>query len=212
MINKIKLMLFLVAIITTKSVCQTNPFIESEKIIKTEYNYKNFDKISLLDIDGSTEIVVGDSFKIEIKIREKYLPILLVNENNNELQIKFNYTKENNKYISDPRIRIKITCPKLETLYKQGNSSVALNLGNLNTFFMHNEGNGSAILKGSVKELNIKNDGNGKTDADRVDAENINVESYGNGDVLINGNLNAIGKRYGNGKIIQKGNATLIIQ
>ncbi len=212
MINKIKLMLFLVAIITTKSVCQTNPFNESEKIIKTEYNYKNFDKISLLDIDGSTEIVVGDSFKIEIKIREKYLPILLVNENNNELQIKFNYTKENNKYISDPRIRIKITCPKLETLYKQGNSSVALNLGNLNTFFMHNEGNGSTILKGSVKELNIKNDGNGKTDADRVDAENINVESYGNGDVLINGNLNAIGKRYGNGKIIQKGNATLIIQ
>lgn len=212
MINKIKLMLFLVAIITTKSVCQTNPFIESEKIIKTEYNYTNFDKISLLDIDGSTEIVVGDSFKIEIKIREKYLPILLVSESNNELQIKFNYTKENNKYISDPRIKIKITCPKLETLYKQGNSSVAVNLGNLNKFFMHNEGNGSAALKGIVKDLSIKNEGNGKTDADRLDAENINVASYGNGDVLINGSLNAIGKRYGNGKIIQKGNATLIIQ
>lgn len=212
MINKIKLMLFLVVIITTKSVCQTNPFIESEKIIKTEYNYTNFDKISLLDIDGSTEIVVGDSFKIEIKIREKYLPILLVNENNNELQIKFNYTKENNKYISDPRIRIKITCPKLETLYKQGNSSVDVILGNQNKFFMYNEGNGSATLKGIVKDLSIKNEGNGKTDADRLLAENVNVASYGNGDVFINGNLNVTGKRYGNGKIIQKGNATLIIQ
>lgn len=211
MINKIKLMLFLV-IITTKSVCQTNPFTESEKIISKSYNYINFDKISLLDIDGSTEIEVGDSFKIEIKIREKYLPILLVSENNNELEIKFNYTKENNKYISDPRIRIKITCPKLETLYKQGNSSVDVILGNQNKFFMYNEGNGSATLKGIVKDLSIKNEGNGKTDADRLLAENVNVASYGNGDVFINGNLNATGKRYGNGKIIQKGNAILLLQ
>lgn len=211
MINKIKLMLFLV-IITTKSVCQTNPFTESEKIISKSYNYINFDKISLLDIDGSTEIEVGDSFKIEIKIREKYLPILLVSENNNELKIKFNYTKENNKYISDPRIRIKITCPKLETLYKQGNSSVDVILGNQNKFFMYNEGNGSATLKGIVKDLSIKNEGNGKTDADRLLAENVNVASYGNGDVFINGNLNATGKRYGNGKIIQKGNAILLLQ
>ncbi len=212
MINKIKLMLLLVISITTKSICQTNPFTDSEKIIKKSYNYISFDKISLLDIDGSTEIEIGDSFKIEIQIREKYLPILLVSENNKELEIKFNYTKENNKYISDPRIRIKITCPKLETLYKQGNSSVDVNLGNQNKFFMYNEGNGSASLKGIVKDLSIKNEGNGKTDADKLLAENVNVASYGNGDVLINGNLNATGKRYGNGKIIQKGNAILLLQ
>jgi hypothetical protein len=60
--------------------------------------------------------------------------------------------------------------------------------------------------------LSIKNEGNGKTDANRLLAENVNVESYGNGDVLINGNFNATGKRFGNGKIIQKGNATLLIQ
>lgn len=212
MINKIKLMLFLVAIITTKSVCQTNPFTDSEKIIKKNYNYINFNNISLLDIDGLSEIEIGDSYKIEIQIREKYLPILLVSENNNELEIKFNYTKENNKYISDPRIKIKITCPKLETLYKQGNSAVDVNLGNQNKFFMYNEGNGSASLKGIVKDLSIKNEGNGKTDSDRLLAENVSVASYGNGDVLINGNMNATGKRFGNGKIIQKGNATLLIQ
>ncbi len=34
MINKIKLMLFLAISITAKSVCQTNPFTDSEKIIK----------------------------------------------------------------------------------------------------------------------------------------------------------------------------------
>jgi hypothetical protein len=212
MINKIKLILFLAISIATKSIGQTSPFTDSEKIIKTSYNYNNFDKISLLDIDGSTEIEVGDTFKIEIKIREKYLPILLVSEKNNELEIKFNYTKENNKYISDPRIKIKITCPKLETVYKQGNSAVEVILGNQNKFFMYNEGNGSATLKGIVKDLSIKNEGNGKTDAARLLAENVNVASYGNGDVLINGNLNATGKRYGNGKIIQKGNAILLLQ
>jgi len=195
--------------ITTVSLGQADPFTGSEKISKKQYDFTHFTKISLLDIDGETEITTGDSFKIEIKMREKYLPILFVTENNNELQIKFNYTRENNKYIFDPRIRIKITCPSLTEVYKQGNSSVRLDVKNQGAFFLSNEGNGSATLRGKLEDLKIKNEGNGKTDARKLVAKNVQVESSGNGNVLIQATENAMGKRNGNGLIIQEGNAPL---
>ncbi len=207
--NKIQLLLILLLGMTTVSLGQADPFTGSEKISKKQYDFTHFTKISLLDIDGETEITTGDSFKIEIKMREKYLPILFVSENNNELQIKFNYTRENNKYIFDPRIRIKITCPSLTEVYKQGNSSVRLHVKNQSAFFLSNEGNGSATLKGKLEDLKIKNEGNGKTDARKLVAKNVQVESYGNGNVLIQATENASGKRNGNGLIIQEGKAPL---
>lgn len=206
---KTVLILFIILAANAITTAQTDPFTGSEKIIKKNFNFHNFSSISLIDIDGSTEIVVGDSFKIELKIREKYLPILFVTESDNKLEIKFNYTRENNKYIADPRISIKITCPKLDDLYKQGNSSVSVNVKKQVTFNMFNEGNGNASLKGAVNVLNIKNDGNGKLDAGKLIAENIKVDSFGNGDVIINASGRAIGKRNGNGLIIQKGKAML---
>lgn len=203
------LVLFLA--ITTASLGQSDPFTGSEKSTKKLYNFSNFSKISLLDIDGNTEIEVGDSFKIEINMREKYLPILFVTETNNELQIKFNYTRENNKYIFDPRIRIKITCPKLTEVNKQGNSSVGIRLQNQSFFFLSNEGNGSATIKGKVEDLILKNGGNGKTDAGFLIAKNVQVESFGNGNVFINAREKAKGKRSGNGLILQKGKAILTL-
>lgn len=207
--NKIQLLLILLLGMTTVSLGQADPFTGSEKISKKQYDFTHFTKISLLDIDGETEITTGDSFKIEIKMREKYLPILFVSENNNELQIKFNYTRENNKYIFDPRIRIKITCPSLTEVYKQGNSSLRLHVKNQSAFFLSNEGNGSATLKGKLEDLKIKNEGNGKTDARKLVAKNVQVESYGNGNVLIQATEYASGKRNGNGLIIQEGKAPL---
>jgi hypothetical protein len=207
--KKIPLLLILLLGITTVSLGQADPFTGSEKISKKQYDFTHFSKISLLDIDGETEITTGDSFKVEIKMREKYLPILFVTEINNELQIKFNYTRENNKYIFDPRIRIKITCPLLTQVYKQGNSAVKLNLKNQSTFFLSNEGNGSATLRGKLEDLKIKNEGNGKTDARKLVAKNVQVESSGNGNVLIQATENASGKRNGNGLIIQEGKAPL---
>jgi hypothetical protein len=207
--KKIRLLLILLLGITTVSLGQSDPFTGSEKIVKKQYDFTHFSKISLLDIDGETEITTGDSFKVEIKMREKYLPILFVTENNNELQIKFNYTRENNKYIFDPRIRIKITCPSLTEVYKQGNSSVRIHLKKQDRFILFNEGNGSATLRGKVEDLKIKNEGNGKTDARKLVAKNIQVESFGNGNVLIQASDNASGKRNGNGLIIQEGKAPL---
>ena len=209
MTKNFNLTFLFIILINTIGLSQADPFTGSDRIIKKYYDYKNFSKVSLIDIDGKIEIEVGDSFKVELNIREKYLPILLVNENNNQLELKFNYTKDNNKYISDPQITIKISCPNLEDLYKIGNGSVSVNLENQGSFSLKNEGNGNASLKGKVNELSIANTGNGETDAIRLEADNVKVSSSGNGNVIINANKSADGKRNGNGQIIQKGKAIL---
>jgi hypothetical protein len=209
MIKIVRLTFLLIIQINAIGFGQTDPFTGPSGVIKRNYDFNNFSKISLIDIDGKIEIEVGDSFKIELRIREKYLPIFLINESNNHLELKFNYTKDNNKYINDPQISIKIACPNLEALNKIGNGSVSVGLKNQNSFSVVNEGNGNASLKGTVNELKIKNNGNGKTDASRLNADYVEVESSGNGNIIINANKKADGIRKGNGKIIQKGNGIL---
>jgi hypothetical protein len=207
--KKFNISFLFIILINTMGLAQADPFTGSDSIIKKYYGFKNFSKVSLVDIDGKMEVEVGDSFAIELSIREKYLPILFVYENNEQLEMKFNYTKDNNKYISDPQIFIKITCPNLEELSKIGNGSVSVKLKSQRSFSLYNEGNGSARLTGKVNALSIINNGNGETDAKRLEAENVKVNSLGNGNVTINATKNANGKRNGNGLIIQKGNAPL---
>jgi Putative auto-transporter adhesin, head GIN domain len=211
MFKKILLILFF-ALSFFAANSQSDPFTGSEKIVEKKYDFSNFDKISILDLDGVTEIKVGKPFSIETSIKEKYLPILEVKENNRELTIVFKYTKDNNKYIQDPNIKVKISCPNLDSLYKRGNSGILVSGANQSTFFMSNEGNGSATLKGLVKQLSLKNDGNGKINAKNLVADTVFVESFGNGDVIINAKNRVDGERNGNGKIIQNGKAVMKIE
>jgi Putative auto-transporter adhesin, head GIN domain len=188
---------------------QQNPFINSNKIISKNYNFTNFNKISILDLDGVTEIEVGKPFSIQTNIKEKYASILEVTESDKELTIVFKYTKDNNKYIKDPDIKVKITCPSLSRLNKRGNSIVFVSKLNQPEFILSNEGNGSVKLKGLIKRLNLTNDGNGKINAKNLLSDTAFVESSSNGDVLVNAKTLLQGNRNGNGKIIQSGKAIL---
>ncbi len=189
---------------------QQNPFVGSEKMVSQNYDFTNFDKISILDLDGVTEIEVGKPFSVETKIKDKYTSILEVTEMNGELTIVFKYTKDNNKYIENPNIKVKITCPSLANLYKRGNSNVSVSISNKSAFTVINEGNGSAILKGFVKQLSLKNDGNGRIDAKKLLADTVFVNSFGNGDIIVNAKDELKGERNGNGKIIQNGKAVMM--
>lgn len=202
--------LILLFILSSFSVqAQNNPFTGSDKVVTRQYNFSNFDSISILDLDGVTEIETGKPFSVQISIKDKYTPILEVKENGKQLTIIFKYTKDNNKYISNPDIKVKITCPDLASLYKRGNSGIIVSIPNQPSFSMVNEGNGSATLKGLVGQLILKNDGNGKINASDLPADIVMVTSFGNGDILVNAKNKLDAERNGNGIIIQKGNAAL---
>jgi hypothetical protein len=189
---------------TFEGKCQEDPFKGTERIVTQSYNFSNFNKISILDLDGSTEIEVGKPFSIETEIKDKYRPIFEVRENNGELIIAFKYTKDNNKYINNPSIKVKISCPSLDSVSKVGNSNIKVSIPNQPVFVMQNEGNGSAFLSGSVEQLSLRNDGNGKIDANNLIANTVSAQSYGNGDVIVYAKVRLDGIKNGNGKIIQK--------
>jgi hypothetical protein len=186
---------------------QTDPFTGSENTKTQNYDYTNFDRISILDLDGITEIEVGKPFSVQTSIKDKYSQILEVKENGRELVIIFKYTKDNNKYIKKPNIKVKISCPSLDSLYKRGNSEIFVSIYSQKSLSMTNEGNGSATLKGFVKQTNLKNDGNGKLNARYLSSDTVQVKSFGNGDIVVNAKNKLEGER--NGKIIQTGNAKL---
>lgn len=202
------LMVSIGAVFTSQ--CQSNPFSGSSRLIKKEYGFKSFSKLSLINIDGEIEVITGDSFKVEVKIREKYLSILTLEERDNQLEVKFNYTKDNNKYINDPRIKIRITCPSLVFIDKKGNADASVFLRNGSEFTARNEGNGSLTLKGSIDELTLFNDGNGTLDASDLKAKSVAAVSFGNGNILVRASDFLIQERNGNGRIIQKGTAKCV--
>lgn len=204
-----KVLIFIFTLLSSSVKCQTNPFTGSEKIKLQKYDYSNFDKISILDLDGITEIEVGKPFSVQTSIKDKYSQILEVKQNGRELVVVFRYTKDNNKYIKAPNIKVKISCPSLDSLYKRGNSEILVLMSSQKSVCVTNEGNGSATLKGFVERLSLKNDGNGELNARYLSADSVFVKSFGNGDIIVNAKNGLRAERNGNGQIKQTGNAKM---
>jgi hypothetical protein len=203
------LLTFFLLILNLFPVSAQDPFMGSEKIITRTYAFSDFSRISLFDLDGSTEIETGKTYSVTVSIREKYSSILTVNQFDGMLTIAFNYTKDNNKYINDPQIRVKITCPGLDSLFKSGNSGVAVNLFPQDFFFLSNEGNGPAAACGKVNELRLINEGNGTLNAEGMLAKTVYATLTGNGNIYIHAQERAEVQRNGNGRIVQMGEAVL---
>ncbi|TAD86399.1 MAG: hypothetical protein EAY75_08405 [Bacteroidetes bacterium] len=191
---------------------QADPFTGSEKVKTRLYGFSNFDRVTILDLDGSTEVEVGKPFSVRTSIKDKYAPILEVKQVGSTLVIVFKYTKDNNKYINKPKIKVRITCPRLDSLYKRGNSDILVLNVDQKAFYMANEGNGSAKLMGVVEQLGLKNDGNGNLNAEGLLADEVQVQSLGNGDVLVNAKTTLLAEKQGNGNIVQLGKAKQIMR
>lgn len=189
---------------------QENPFKGSGKVKTFKYDFTDFNKISFYDVDGPVEIEVGKPFAIEVQINENFISIFDVKQENNQLNLTFRYTKDNNKYIQNMKLKVKISCPSLLELFHRGNSSISVTGINGADFAMINEGNGSATLAGTVKQLSLSKDGNGSITASNLFAETAKVKTDGNGSVFVNSSLQLSVERMGNGNVIQKGNGRIL--
>lgn len=181
----------------------------SGKIITKTYDYKNFNQLSLQDLDGKIEIEIGKDFNISVAIDDNLLPILTFEENNSgkELKIFFKNTLKNRKYIEDSNLKIKITMPKIIKVNHEGNSSLLLSNITGTAFKIDNSGNGSAKISGSIDTLEIINTGNGNTIAKELAAKNAKILSSGNGSVSVNVSENLTAKATGNSSIVNYGKA-----
>jgi hypothetical protein len=177
------------------------------KIITREFNYKDFDKVSIEDFDGHIEIEVGKPFSVKIEIDENLEPRLKVNKDNSENQL--NIILEGNKngrlYLEKTRIKIKISMPEAALISHRGNTNVNVH-GIMGRYFrLETSGNGDVFLSGSIDELDIKKSGNGRVKAEKLTCKIAKVKSYGNGNVTVNSQISLKANGTGNCSIIQTG-------
>jgi hypothetical protein len=184
---------------------QKGPLKGSGKIVTKTFEYKEFNKIELQDLDGKAEIETGKPFSITTSIDDNLESLLSVSVNNEELKIELKGNTNNRMYIEETGIHIKITLPEISFLKHRGNGNVYVNEIAGKKLEVRNGGNGNLVLKGSIDALNISCSGNGNINAEQVLAKIVAVKRSGNGNVTINTDNPFTANSSGNGNVINKG-------
>lgn len=129
------------------------------------------------------------------------------NVSENELKIQFKGNKNNQMYVEDTNLKIKITMPEASVIKNSGNSNLVVKNIFGRYFRLENTGNGESKISGAIDVLDIVKTGNGDVDASKLNAKKADLKSTGNGNLIANVSDEVTAKLTGNGDIINKGRA-----
>lgn len=201
--------IFLALVMTIVSFFAQAQLKGSGSIISKSYDFTNFNQLKLEDLDGDISIKLGSTYTITLSISENLFPLLELEQKNDtkELKISFKNNSNNKKYIEDSNLKIVITMPSLVKVEHNANSNLVItNLNELN-FQLLSLDNGTAELNGIVKDLQLKNSGNGTVKAQKLLVEVANVSSIGNGNVYLNVKNKILAVAKGNCTVFNEGKA-----
>jgi hypothetical protein len=181
----------------------------SGKIVTKTFNYKNFDKVYFEDLDGKIEVEIGKPWSILITIDDNLESLLHLSENvsENELKIQFKGNKDNQMYVENTNLKIKITMPEASIIKNSGNSNLSVQNISGRYFKLENIGNGDSNVSGTIDVLDIIKIGNGDIDASNLNVKKAELKSTGNGDLTVNVSETLSARLTGNGDIINTGKA-----
>ncbi len=206
--------LFFTAIITAAAVflqtgincfAQSKPLNGSGKIISKSFDFKNFDKLEILDLAGKVNVEVGKPFSVNIDIDDNLESLLRVKENNGELTITLQGNNYNKLYVEETNIKVTVTMPEVSVVRHRSNSNMNITGITGRYFRVKSTGNGSVTLNGSIDELDIICHGNGAVKAEGMVANLLKVQKSGNGNVYIKTDSVFTATGSGNGDVINKG-------
>jgi hypothetical protein len=200
----------IIAIVLTLSSTFANAQLKgSGKIITKNFDYKNFDKLTLEDLDGKIDVEIGKNWSISVTIDVNLENLLSFSENvsENELKIQFKGNKNNQMYVEDTNFKVKITMPEVSVIRNTGNSDLVVKNIFGRYFRLENTGNGESKISGTIDVLDIVKTGNGDVNAENLVAKKADLKSTGNGNLIANVSEELTAKLSGNGDIINKGKA-----
>jgi Putative auto-transporter adhesin, head GIN domain len=202
-----KIILILMLILT--SLISSAQLRGSGKTVTKTYGFKDFDKIYFEDLDGKIEVEIGKTWSISVTIDDNLLPLLSFksNQSDKELTIYFKGNSNNNLYIEDTNVKIKVTMPEVAAIVHDGNSKLTVLNVKGSYFKIENSSNATSTISGIVANLEVKNTGNGNVFAENLIAKTAKVKSTGNGNAKVNvaDSIEAVAK--GNGSVFNKGKA-----
>jgi hypothetical protein len=181
----------------------------SGKTVSKTFNYSNFDKITFADIDGTIEVEIGKPFSISITIDDNLESLLAFAEDNSNqsLKIYFKGNRNNNMYIEDTNIKIKVCMPTIAFLKHSGNSLLTVTNVDSKSLKVENSGNATTKISGKTTEFEATNNGNGNLYAENLVAEIANIKSTGNGNAKVNVSKTITARASGNGNVVNQGGA-----
>lgn len=175
------------------------------------FEFKDFDKIQIDNINGEFEIVLGKAFSITVSGNENALRQVQVAKSEGKLLITLD-----NKFISDWKnretVKVKISMPEISKLYNSSNADVSVRYFTGRYFGIENNGNGNIIIVGSVVDfMEVKNNGNGNIETKNIVAKKVEIAKSGNGDVNIRTDSNFSVEMAGNGDVVNYGNGKALV-
>ena len=177
----------------------------------TTYDFKDFDKVQIENINGAVEIELGKQFNIIISCNDNAQEQVKITKSDNKLLVKLD-----NKFVIDWKkrkvVKVKIVMPEISKLFNFSNADVSIQNFAGSYFGVENKGNGNISVAGSIVDfIEIKNNGNGNLETKNIVSKKVDISKSGNGDVNIRTDKDFNVEMAGNGDIVNYGKGKAII-
>lgn len=190
----------------TNGNAQSKPLDGSGRVITRSFDFQQFDKVSITDMSGEVEVIIGKPFSISLQADDNFNDLITITEKDSVLKVLFDGNRNNRMYIENTNIKLVITMPEISVLEQYGNSNCNITGVYGRYLRVKNRGNGNLSVNGYVDELDIIKRDNGNVDAGNLETSKAMVEASGNGNVWINTDQVFEAHTSGNGFVKNKGN------
>jgi len=175
------------------------------------YDFKNFDKVQIENVNGEVEIELGKSYSITVSVKDNAQEQVQIIKSEDMLLVKLD-----SKFVTDWKsikvVKVKIVMPEISKLFNFSNADVSVKNFVGRYFGIENTGNGNISVVGSVVDhIEIKNNGNGNLETKNIISKKVDISKLGNGDVNIRTDTDFNVEMNGNGDIVNYGKGKAII-
>lgn len=184
---------------------------KAQNDLKT-YDFKDFHKVQIENINGEVEIEIGNSYSINVSGKDNAEEQIQITKPEDKLLVKLD-----SKFVTDWKnrkvVKVKIVMPEFSKLFNFSNADVSVKNFEGRYFGIENKGNGNVTVAGSVVDyIEINNNGNGNLETKNIISKKANISKSGNGDVNIRTDKDFNVEMAGNGDIVNYGKGKAIIK
>jgi hypothetical protein len=175
------------------------------------YDFKDFDKVQIENLNGEVEIELGKSYSITVSGKDNAQEQVQLTKSEDKLLVNLD-----SKFITDWKnrkaVKVKIIMPEISKLFNFSNADVSVKKFVGRYFGIENKGNGNVIVAGSVVDyIELNNNGNGNLETKNIISKKVDIAKSGNGDVNIRTDTDFNVEMNGNGDIVNYGKGKAII-
>lgn len=202
--TKVKSSLLILALLLVSQI------IKAQNDTKT-YDFKDFDKVQIENINGEVEIEIGKSYSITVSGKDNAQEQVQITKSEDKLLVSLV-----SKFVTDWKnrkvVKVKIVMPEISKLFNFSNADVSVRNFVGKYFGIENKGNGNVSVAGTVVDhIEIKNNGNGNLETKNIISKKVDISKSGNGDISIRTDNNFNVEMSGNGDIVNYGKGKAVI-